>query len=75
MTEAASPRIIEFQVNGEILRRHAGTSLADLVTDLGFEPRQVAVERNCEVVPRARLGGTGIETGDRIEIVSFVGGG
>jgi thiamine biosynthesis protein ThiS len=35
----------------------------------------VAVERNREVVPRARHGETLLVAGDRLEVVTFVGGG
>ena len=35
----------------------------------------VAVVRNAEVVPRSQWGGTGLEPGDEVEIVTAVQGG
>src|SRR3546814_5994652 len=60
---------------GERRRVAAGLSLAGLATELGLEPEKVAVERNREIVPRSTLAEVGIEHGDEIEIVHFVGGG
>ena len=62
-------------INGE-QRAFAGLAdVAGLVTALGLDPRKVAVERNLEIVPRSAYGRTPIADGDRIEIVSFIGGG
>jgi len=66
---------ITVTVNGEE-RAFAGvTDVAGLVAALGLDPRKVAVERNLEIVPRSAYGRTPIADGDRIEIVSFIGGG
>jgi thiamine biosynthesis protein ThiS len=62
-------------VNGEPVELPAGTSLADLLVRLGLDQRRVAVEVNLEVIPRARHPSLQIRDGDRLEIVSFVGGG
>jgi len=50
-------------------------TVADLVMQLGFRPDRVALERNGDIVPRARWAQTQIEQDDRIELVHFVGGG
>ena len=52
-----------------------GISIAELVSELGFDPVRVAVERNLEVVPRSTLGDVKVQDGDDFEIVRFVGGG
>jgi thiamine biosynthesis protein ThiS len=49
--------------------------VADLVAGLGRDPRTVAVERNGDLVPRARFAETRLGTGDRLEVVHFVQGG
>jgi sulfur carrier protein len=54
---------------------NAGTSVAALIRELGLSDRPVAVERNREVVPRARHADTQLAAGDRLEVVTFVGGG
>lgn len=46
-----------------------------LLGQLGFAGQRVAVERNREVVPRAEHDSTELRDGDRIELVTFVGGG
>lgn len=51
------------------------SSVADLVHVLGLDARKVAVERNLEIVPRSTYGETVLSDGDRIEIVTFIGGG
>jgi sulfur carrier protein len=50
-------------------------SVADLVASLGLDSRKVAVERNLEIVPRSTYADTALADGDRIEIVTFIGGG
>ena len=50
-------------------------TVADLVADLGLRPEIVAVERNGDLVPRATHAEVGLAEGDRIEIVTLVGGG
>jgi len=63
-------------VNGEARRVAAGSSIQDLLRELGIADRsRVAVERNRDVVPRARQEQTLLVPGDRVEIVTFVGGG
>lgn len=62
-------------VNGEPRDVRDGATVADLVRELGLERRPIAVERNRRVVPRDRYQDTRLEEGDRLEIVSLVGGG
>jgi sulfur carrier protein len=50
-------------------------AVADLLTQLGITPRGVAVEVNLQVVPRSRHAEHVLSDGDRLEIVSLVGGG
>jgi thiamine biosynthesis protein ThiS len=62
-------------LNGEPHRVPEGSTVADLVAALGQHPRTVAVERNGELVPRARFEETPLGAGDRLEVVHFVQGG
>jgi sulfur carrier protein len=66
---------LDLIVNGEPYRIPEGSTVADLVTGLGFDPRTVAVERNGDLVPRAQFGAAALAAGDRIEVVRFVQGG
>ncbi|HTL33583.1 MAG TPA: sulfur carrier protein ThiS [Kofleriaceae bacterium] len=65
----------EVVVNGEPRTVTHGTTVAALIEALGFADRRVAVERNREVVPRAQHSSTELAAGDRLELVTFVGGG
>jgi thiamine biosynthesis protein ThiS len=62
-------------VNGEEKELPAGVTAAILLEILGLAASRVAVERNCEVIPRGRLGEIALAEGDRVEVVRFVGGG
>ena len=62
-------------VNGEAHEIPVGSTVTDLIARLGLAGRPVAVERNREVVPRARHAETQLVDGDRLELVTFVGGG
>ena len=66
---------VQVRINGEHRRVTEGISIAALVSELGFDPVRVAVERNLEVIPRSTLGDVKVEDGDDFEIVRFVGGG
>ena len=67
--------VLDLVLNGEPYRVAEGSTLADLVTGLGRDPRAVAVERNGDLVPRAHFPQTRLAAGDRIELVHFVQGG
>ena len=62
-------------LNGEPHPLEPGTSVAALLETLELDPRQVAVERNREIVPRATYAETLLADGDTLEVVTFVGGG
>ena len=66
---------VRLVVNGEERCVHDVVTLADLISVLGFGSAKVAVELNKEVVPRDRHAETHLSDGDRLEIVSLVGGG
>jgi len=62
-------------VNGESRAAVAGATVVDLLRELGLDGGRVAIERNLEILPRQKWSETRIESGDRYEIVQFVGGG
>lgn len=66
---------ITVMVNGDARAVPAGTTVGELLVVLGLGGRRVAVERNKEVVPRAAHAATALADGDRLELVTFVGGG
>ena len=66
---------IDVVINGQQRLVNQGTIVATLIGELGLAGKPVAVERNREVVPRALHGSTVLAAGDRLEVVTFVGGG
>jgi sulfur carrier protein len=62
-------------INGEWRELQDGLTVAALVNLLGLTAPHVAVELNLEVVPRVRHAETPIRDGDRLEVVTLVGGG
>lgn len=66
---------ISLEVNGETRSCKNQTALPDLLQQLGFNPRLVAVEYNGEILHRQFWSDTKIQQGDRLEIVTIVGGG
>ncbi|MBJ6763918.1 sulfur carrier protein ThiS [Myxococcaceae bacterium JPH2] len=62
-------------VNGEAREVSEGTLLSSLLESLQIGGPGVAVEVNAEVVRRARHAEHSLHEGDRVEIVTFVGGG
>lgn len=62
-------------VNGEEKRVRDGIMLTELVRELSLERHPIAVELNLRVVPRESYASTPLSDGDRLEIVSLVGGG
>jgi sulfur carrier protein len=71
----ADPGGVEVQVNGETVSIAAGSTVADLLRRLSLDSRRVAVELNLQVVPRGDHAARRLSPGDRLEIVTFVGGG
>lgn len=66
---------MEIFVNGEARRIDEGTTVLSLLRQLSLPETRVAVERNLSIVRKTEFAGTVLGDGDRIEIVTFVGGG
>lgn len=62
-------------VNGSPREAPAAMTVAALLAELAVEPRYVAVEVNQELVPRAHHRDWPLAEGDRLEVVTLVGGG
>jgi len=66
---------MQITLNGENRTVSEKLTVAGLLSDIGIEPRKVAVERNLEIVSKSAYDTTQVEDGDRFEIVHFIGGG
>lgn len=62
-------------VNGDEVTIVPGTTVAQLLMQLGLGGKTVAVERNRTIVPRAQHGTVELQSNDQLEVVTFVGGG
>lgn len=62
-------------LNGEPRELPEGFTVLALIELLGLEAERVAVEVNANVVRKAAHAQTVLAQGDRIEVVTFVGGG
>ena len=66
--------ILKLTINGKA-EMVQSANVASLVEELRLNPRQVAIEKNREIVPRSTYEAALLHEGDTIEIVAFVGGG
>jgi thiamine biosynthesis protein ThiS len=66
---------IQIILNGRDREVPAGTTVSGLLRDLSLPATRVAVERNAEIVRKPAFDTTEIGAGDRLEIVTLVGGG
>jgi sulfur carrier protein len=66
---------MNINVNGQKQAIGDGATIAELLSELGLESRHVAVEVNLEIVPRAKHAEHRLAEGDRLEVVTLVGGG
>ncbi len=53
----------------------SGMTLSAYLATTNYDPGRIAVERNGDIVPKARYKDTVLQDGDSLEVVSFVGGG
>ncbi|PPS41205.1 sulfur carrier protein ThiS [Chroococcidiopsis sp. TS-821] len=66
---------ITLEVNGETRQCAAHSRIPDVLNQLGYNPRLVAVEYNGEILHRQYWSETYVKQGDRLEVVTIVGGG
>jgi thiamine biosynthesis protein ThiS len=69
------PAALQIVVNSEPCQAAEGTTVAQLLQQLGLGTKIVAVEVNLRLVPRAQHADCALRAGDRVEIVTLVGGG
>jgi thiazole synthase len=66
---------IEIRLNGEAQKLPASLTVLQLLEHFGLPQERVAVERNREIVPKAKWEFESVSSGDEVEVVHFVGGG
>ncbi len=73
MSPSAAP--ITLWVNGDRRQCQPPINVPDYLTTQGFNPRLIAVEHNGEILHRQFWPSTFLQDGDRLEVVTIVGGG
>jgi sulfur carrier protein len=66
---------MQLTINGQSRQIAENATVAELLDELKLNGKPVAVEVNLELVPRQRHGEHRLADGDRLEIVTLVGGG
>ena len=62
-------------LNGEEKEVKEGITVQELIKELGIKAPNYAVAVGMEVVPKSEYGSYRLKEGDKVEIVTFVGGG
>jgi len=66
---------LRIQVNGQPRDCRSGSTVGDLLRELEIKTERVAVELNLEILDRKDFELRSLKQGDRVEILSFIGGG
>ena len=66
--------IFMVKINGKEVNV-VGKTITEFLLTTNYDPKRIAVERNGDIVPKAQYSETLLQEGDRLEVVSFVGGG
>lgn len=62
-------------VNGKEVTLTGSLSVADYLEQNNYQLKRIAVEMNGDILPKYSYSDTMLKDGDRLEVVSFVGGG
>ena len=62
-------------VNGKQIQLKSEMSVADYLEQNNYQINRIAVEMNEEILPKYSYSETMLKNGDRLEVVTFVGGG
>lgn len=62
-------------INGKEITLETPLTVAEYLIKNNYQIARIAVEKNGEILPKAQYEATTLQDGDKLEIVSFVGGG
>lgn len=62
-------------LNGESRQFADIETISDLLTELGYQNKRLAVELNGDIIPKSEHAVTTLKNGDALELVVAVGGG
>ena len=63
------------KVNGKEIELEKATSVEVYLESTGYQMKRIAVELSGEILPKNEYADRMLEDGDRMEVVTFVGGG
>ena len=66
---------MQISINGQLRDLPSPMTIEQLLREMDLHLPYVAVELNKELVPREQIGSQRLQDGDRLEIVTLVGGG
>ena len=66
---------VEIVLNGESRTVPREISVTELLAELRLQPKYLAVELNERVLPRSQFDSVRLQSKDRVEVVTLVGGG
>lgn len=75
MQQPSTGTRLSLTVNGQARQFDGVATLADLIAALNLDKTRVASELNFKLVRKADYAATTLKDGDKVEIVTFVGGG
>ena len=62
-------------VNGEEISLPENSNIQDLVAELGFTNKRIAIEVNEAIIPKSEHQSRLLDSLDRVEVINAVGGG
>jgi len=62
-------------VNGQKWLANQSVTVAELLAELSYTGKRIAIEKNGEIVPKSEYEKVILAAGDRLEIIAAVGGG
>jgi sulfur carrier protein len=66
---------VKIIVNGEEISLPKGSNIQDLIAQLGYENKRIAIEINEAIIPKSKHLSHSLESLDRVEVINAVGGG
>jgi sulfur carrier protein len=66
---------VKIIANGEEISLPQNSNIDDLINQLGFQNKRIAVEINESIIPKSKYSSFFLEAKDRIEVIDAVGGG
>ena len=67
--------VLKIIVNGEEISLPKDSNIQDLIAQLGYENKRIAIEINEVIIPKSNHQSHFLVSSDRVEVINAVGGG